>query len=201
MIDWLREQFKKSPRTLDEISLEELRREHVRLEQHEKKMVKEIDDLENKKNALFAEGKAAGGSTHRQRSIAQRIIGVDREVKMTDRKLRTISKQLQAVNNFIYLKQSKRELEDSGLFGMINQMDLEDLDSWIEKASIDGELNVNKLEDMLQRISGNMGLASDIDEDPEIANIMAMFQTEGSEEMLGDDFTETFADLDSEKGI
>lgn len=199
MLDWLTSRFKKPTQTLDDIPLEELRREQVRLEQQEKKLVKEIDDLENKKKALFAEGKAADGSTHRQRSIAQRIVSVDREVKMTDRKLRTISKQLQAVNNFVYLKQSKRELEQSGLFGMINQMDLEDLDAWIEKASIDGELNVSKLEDMLQRVSSNMGLASEIEEDPEIAQIMAMFQSEGASETLGDDFTETFASFDDEK--
>lgn len=201
MLDWLTAQFKKKPRTLDDIPVEELRRERVRLEQQEKKMVKEIDELENKKNEMFAEGKAAAGSVHRQRSIAQRIVGVDREVKMTDRKLRTISKQLQAVNNFIYLKQSKSELEQSGLFSMINQMDLEELDAWIERASIDGELNVDKLEDMLRRVSSSMDLAGSIEEDPEIAQIMAMFQSEGSHDTLGEEFSETFRDLDDERNI
>lgn len=184
MLDWIRDRFSKSPRTLDDISLEDLRREQIRLQQQEKKLVLEIDGLEDEKKSLFQEGQNAAGSVHRQRSIAQRIVGVDRRVKMSDRKLRTISKQLQAINNFIYLKQSKRELEQSGLFGIINNMDLEELDNWIEKASIDGELNVGKLEDMLTRVSSSMNLASEIEEDPEVASIMAMFQQGGSVEEL-----------------
>lgn len=180
-MDWLRDLLKRKPRTLDDITLEELRREQVRLQQQEKKFVKEIDELEEQKKALFEEGKAAAGSVHRQRSVAQRIVGLDRQVKMTDRKLRTISKQLQAINNFLYLKQSKRELEGSGLFGIINAMDLEQLDVWIEKASIDGELNVAKLEDMLTRVSSSLDLAGDIQDEPEIAAIMAMFQQEAEE--------------------
>ena len=179
MIDWIRDRFRKGPRSLDDISLEELRREEVRLQQQEKRFVKEIDDLEEQKKVLFADGKAAAGSKPKQRSVAQRLVGVDREVKMTDRKLRTISKQLHAINNFLYLKQSRRELEGSGLFGLINQMDLEELDTWIERASIDGELNVKKLEDMLARVSSSMDLAGEIGEDPEVAAIMEMFQEEG----------------------
>lgn len=178
MFEWIRQRFSRQPQTLDDIPLEELRREQVRLEQQEKKLLREISEYEDQKNALYAEGKAARGSVHRQRSIALKIKSVDDQVKMTDRKLRTISKQLQAANNFIYLKQSKRELEQSGLFGMINQMDLEELDAWIERASIDGELNVTKLEEMLRRVNSSMDLARDIEEDPEIASIMAMFQAE-----------------------
>ena len=58
-------------------------------------------------------------------------------------------------------------------------MDLEELDTWIERASIDGELNVKKLEDMLARVSSSMDLAGEIGEDPEVAAIMEMFQEEG----------------------
>ena len=178
MFDWLSNQFKKSTdkRTLDDISEDELRRERVRLEQQEKKFVKEIDELEDQKKKLFNEGQQSAGSVHKQRSIAQRIVGVDRQVKLTDRKLRAISKQLQAVNNFLHLKQSRRELEGSGLFSMINSMDLEELDTWIEGASIDGELNMNRLEDMLRRVNSSMDLAEPIADDSEIAAIMEMFQ-------------------------
>ena len=35
--------------------------------------------------------------------------------------------------------------------------------------------------------------------DPEIARIMSMFQSEGTDDMLGDDFTETFGDFDNER--
>lgn len=186
MIEWLTNRFKKNPRTLDEVSEEELRRERVRLEQQEKKFVKEIDELEAQKKSLFAEGQAAAGSVHRQRSIAQRIVGLDGQVKLTDRKLRTITKQLQAINNFLHLKQSKRELEGSGLFSIINSMDLEELDTWIESASIDGELNMDKLEDMLRRVSTSMDLAGPIEDDPDVSAIMEMFQQGG-----------TLADLDT----
>jgi hypothetical protein len=181
MWEWIKERFaSKKPRTLDDISEEELLREKVRLEQQQKKYIREIDDLEEQKTQLFNEGQEAAGSVHRQRSIAQRIVAIDRQVKLTDRKLRAISKQLQAVSNFSYLKQSKRELENSGLFGIINEMDLEELDRWIEQASVDGELNMTKLEDMLQRVSAGMDLADDIEDEPEVAAIMEMFQQGGS---------------------
>lgn len=191
MLNWIKRQFvTATPETLDNIGLEELKREQVRLEQLEKKLFKEIDELEARKGEFFRKGRESNGSVHQQRSIAIKIKSVDGEVKMTDRKLRTISKQLQAVNNFIYLKQSKRELEQSGLFGMINRMDLSELETWIERTSIDGQLNVEKLDEMLHRIHGSSDLADDIEEDAEIANIMAMLQQDdgefaGFEEMEG----------------
>ena len=193
MFNWLSDQFKKSTpvRTLDDVSEDELRREQVRLEQQEKKFAKEIDDLEEQKKKLFADGQRAAGSVHRQRSIAQRIVGVDRQVKLTDRKLRAISKQLQAINNFLYLKQSRRELEGSGLFSIINSMDLEDLDGWIESASIDGELNMKRLEDMLVRVNSSMDLAEPITDDNEISAIMEMFQQGGELDDLETGLTET----------
>jgi len=196
MFNWLKGRFQKQ-NSLDDISLEELRREQVRLEQQQKKYIKEIDDLEAQKNQYFAEGKAASGSVHRQRSIAQRIVGVDRQVKMTDRKLRAINKQLQAIGNFSYLKQNKRELETSGLMGIINTMDLEQLDDWVERASIDGELNMKKLEDMLRRVGASMDLADEIEDDPEVSAIMEMFQGEGPADELDSLFGETEDDLES----
>lgn len=192
MLDWIRDRFSKRPQTLDDISADELRREQVRLEQQEKKLLKEIQEYEAKKQEYFAQGKAAKGSVHMQRSLALKIKSVDDQVRMTDRKLRTVAKQLQATNNFLFLKQSKRELEQSGLFSAINAMDLEQLDAWIERASIDGELNVSKLEEMLRRVNSSMDLARDIEEDPEIAQIMAMFQDDGGpletefEDLLGE---------------
>ena len=157
------------------MSPDQLRRERIRVEQSELKFTREIEDLESQKEELFRKG--VEGASDRQRvQIARKIKQLDSMVQAKDRQLALLSKNLLVLNSVAQLKENERMLKDLGMEGVVNKMDLSDVQSYVERATIEGTFQMERFTKLLQSVDDAEGLydAGDVDADTQaILEIMS----------------------------
>ena len=148
--------------TLSTVSPDQLRRERIRVKQSELKFTREIEELEKQKEELFRKG--VEGASDRQRvQIARKIKQLDSMVQAKDRQLALLSKNLQVLNSVAQLKENERMLKDLGMEGVVNKMDLSDVQSYVEQATIEGTFQMERFTKLLQSVNDAEGLY-DVDE-------------------------------------
>lgn len=178
--------------SLEDLSGDDLMRERLRLEQEEKKLLRQVEEVENEKRAAFEQA-TQEGSVRKQTILARKIKELDTKAKNIDRNLRVISKQLRIINGFIQVKENKRIWEQSGLWTQISQMDLSDLGAYVDEAVIEGSFNNEKFTGIINTLEGSRGIVDDVEEDPDVMNILDEIQAaaaaqEGSPEAVDERF-------------
>lgn len=171
LFDSVKGLFGSRKRTLNDLSMDELRREKTRLEQTENKLIKQVEELERRKQELFQKG-VEEGSERQRRIYARKIKELDVEAKNIDKNLRFISRQLRVVNGFIQLKKNQALMEQMGLSDIISSMDIQDLQAYVEQASVEGEFNFDKLNEVLRNIEEADRLVEITGEDKDIEEIV-----------------------------
>jgi hypothetical protein len=161
--------------SLEDLSGDDLMRERLRLEQEEKKLLRQVEEVENEKRAAFEQA-TREGSVRKQTILARKIKELDTKAKNIDRNLRVISKQLRIINGFIQVKENKRIWEQSGLWTQISQMDLSDLGAYVDEAVIEGSFNNEKFSGIISTLEGSRGIVDDVEEDPDVMNILGEIQ-------------------------
>ncbi len=164
------------PKTLDDLSTDDIKREKLRLEQEEKRVLGHIKQVEHEKRQVFAEGAAGGESDRELRIRARKIKELDMQARNMDKTLSVYSKQLRILNGFLQLKENKRLLNDSGISNLISGLDLDTLQGYIDDASLEGEFQLDKFEDILGKLEGSNNLMNNISEDPDVDEIMLAMQ-------------------------
>ena len=161
--------------TLEDIKLDDLRREKVRLEQEERKMLARLRDVEGKKRQLFEEG-VRNPSEREQRVTARRIKELDVRASNMDRMLQAISKQMRILNGLVQVKERARVMAETGISKLLSDIDLGDLIVYIDKASVDGEFHMNKFDDLLGILEEADTLSPEYREDQDVNEIMQAMQ-------------------------
>ena len=161
---------------LEDLSSDDLMRERLRLEQEEKKLLRQVEEVEHEKRAAFEQA-TKESSVRKQTIMARKIKELDTKAKNIDRNLRVISKQLRIINGFIQVKENKRIWEQSGLWTQISQMDLSDLGAYVDEAVIEGSFNNEKFTGIINTLEGAPGIVNDVEEDPEVMNILGEIQS------------------------
>ncbi len=162
-------------RSIEDVPVEELKREKVRLEQEERKLLNEIRTLESQKRSLFDEG-VRKASEREQRVLARRIKEVDAQANNYDRMLRSVSKQMRVLNGFIQIKERIRMDKEWGIAGLVSNLNLEDLMSYVSEASVNGEFNMNMFDDVLNVMEKNDAVSPTFQEDEDVMDIMKEMQ-------------------------
>jgi len=171
-------------KTLDKITVDELRRERVRLEQRESKMIKEIEDVEKRKQSLFLKGKDEA-SQRQQVIMARKIKELDSMSRTKDKQLALYSRQLRVISGFEQIKQNRKEIEEMGMTSILNKMDLSELQTYVEKAVVEGGFQMEKLKSILDGLEGS-DMAGDFGEDPDIMKIVEAMQEAKAAENTSD---------------
>ncbi|MCK4413845.1 MAG: hypothetical protein KAY32_09890 [Candidatus Eisenbacteria sp.] len=171
---------------LDDLDLDRLNRERLRLKREEQKVVQRIGHIERDKAALFEQ--AVGVGSKRQRTmVARQIKELDASAKHDEALSRALSKQIRILNGIIKLKQDREFRERFGMLGLLKEMDVAEIAVNIEKVAIDGELTDEKLAQVLQALEEGDSMMGQ-KEDPDIESIVAAIEetaaaaTEGQEE-------------------
>jgi hypothetical protein len=173
-LDFLKKLFS-GKKSLKDISLDDLKRERIRLEQEQRKYTKRSDEVEDEKKQLFMAGKDE--ASHRKQAIlAQRIKEKDVEGKNIEKNLQFFSYQLRIIGGFIQLKENQRILKQSGISAIINKVDLQDLERYVDESTVDGEFNINKLTDILGTLEESERIVGPMKEDKDIERIVAAMQ-------------------------
>lgn len=180
--NWIKSLFSASTQisrqTLQNLAPEEIRRERIKVEQMETRVTREIEELESQKDQLFAKGVAA--SSDRQKlQYARKIKELDAQVQARDQQLRLVSKNLRVLNGVSQLKENERVLRDLGMEGLVNKMDLTELQQYVEQATVEGQFQMDKFNEILNALDTAEGVyRTEADEAETLAIFEAMQQAD-----------------------
>lgn len=160
---------------LEDISMDDLQREKVRLDQEQRKMLAQLRDLEGEKKKLFAEG-VRNASEREQRVIARRIKEVEQTIEGKDRMMQSLSKQLRTTNGLLMIKERVRMQSESGIASLIGQIDLSDLVTYVDKASVDGEFQMEKFDRVLNAMEDAERVSPQYSEEQDVLDIVRQMQ-------------------------
>jgi hypothetical protein len=183
-------------KTLEDIGLDDLRREKVRLDQEERKLLARIREIESDKKKLFEEG-VKNASEREQKMLARKIKEQDLEARNLDRNLEFISKQLRILGGFIQLKENQRMLADTGVASVLNGIDLQTLQIYIDRASVDGEFHMDKFDEILRTLEGASSSSSPVKEDDDVLQIVRAMQQARESADTVQATSEKYAEVDS----
>lgn len=162
-------------KSIAKVSLDELNKEKAQLEQEEGRLAGKVRQLESQKEALFAKGKDEP-SQRQQMIVARKIKELDAQAKNYDKNMRLFSRQVRILNGFIQLKENQQFLKDRGMSGLINKMDLSKLQRYVEKASVEGQFQMDNFANILGTLEEPAMVASGTEEEADINAIVAAMQ-------------------------
>ena len=168
-------QVKTTKTSIEDLSLDDLRKEKIRFDQEERRLLARLRDVETEKKKLFEEGVRNAGERE-QRVFARRIKETDLEAANMDRMLQVISKQMRIVNGLLQVKERSRMMADSSMGTLLKDMDLQELISYVEKSSIDGEFHEDKFNELLRVMEESGSLSPVYKEDQDVMEIMKAMQ-------------------------
>ena len=195
---------------LENIKQEDLDAERIVLEGKERQIETKLEDLERQKADLFKRGAKTSSDTERTR-IARQIQEVDNEIKSHERMRIGTTKQKRVIKGLILLKKEQSYMHNSNISTVVNRLDLATLSKWIEDRTVDGELQLNRMQELLDGFDSSDSLRSERGEDSEISDLvqkMALAHSEADNPDALDqhyqDFNDTQKskkDQESEEGI
>jgi hypothetical protein len=166
-------------KSLDKVSVDELRKEKIALEQQEVKFSRQIGKLEQQKTDLFRKGTELT-SDREQKVLARKIKDFDSQAQNLDQNGKFINRQLRILNGFMQLKENENLLKNYGLSNLINNMDLDKLQNYIEQATVGRQFNLDKFQDIIGKLEEGEGLVNGEDEESDVLDIVAAMQASAS---------------------
>ena len=146
--DVLKNLFGGKAKTLGSVSIDELRRERIRIEQEEARQIKKLNELERDKQSLFEKG-TDEPSQRQQIVVARKIKELDQQARNFDQTLKLLSRQLRIIAGFLHVKENKALLEKTAVSSLLAKMDLADLQRFVEAATVEGQFQMDKFEHIL----------------------------------------------------
>jgi hypothetical protein len=175
IIDTLKGKLK-GKKSLDKVTRDELRVEKIRLDQGQAKYIQRVDSLEREKKDLLQKGMNEPAQ-RKQVIIARKIKELDSQGKHYDRQLQAISHQARVVNGLLMIKDELGVMakESSSL---ISKLSLDDLAGYVEKATIQGEFQQERLKEVLTTLEEGRGLLGETvaAEEEDVQQIVGLFQ-------------------------
>ena len=175
MLDAFKGWFGDRKQTLEDLSLDEMRKEKIRLDQEEKKLMLRLDQIEEQKKKVFLMGREEP-SERKKMVLARKFKELDVQAKSMERNLQYFSKQLRIINGFMNLKENRRILQESGLTAIISNMDLQELQIYVDQASIDGTFQLEKLQEVLGTLEEGSSITGEIPEDRDVTEVYRMME-------------------------
>jgi len=140
--------FGSKAKKLDDIPLDDLTREVLRLENAERTFELKVEKLEKTKQDLFAQG-ARTSNDRERRTIARQMQEVETEIKSIERMAVGTTKQKRVIKGLILLKREQEYLASSDVGSVIKSLDITTLTRWITDQTSESDLNLDRVEEML----------------------------------------------------
>jgi hypothetical protein len=166
--------------SLEKLSSNQLEDEKIRLQTVQEGFIGEVKQLEEKKKALFEEGRKKKSSLEKQ-ALAVQIKQVDDEAKDIVKANNIISRQILVTGKLMQIKRREMLLKSEGLWGMISAVEPEQLEKFmldIKVKSKQGDAQSKRLLDILGESDGEVEAV-----DPEISKIVAAMEEAGEAEL------------------
>ena len=177
----------KSKNPLKDIDPNELDVENIRLEREEKLKSADVQKLAKKKKDLFEKGFNANKTD--QRTLARKIKETDRDIKLKERHLKTISNQILAVNNMKYIHEQKEILQSSGVIGKLSKLSKQDLNKMLGEINLEQKVMESGVEGINTLFDTEFGLDGEMLEDDETQGLMDVWSS-ATEEDSDEEFSQ-----------
>lgn len=138
-------------KTIRSVTADDLRKERIGLENEERRLLKDVELRQKDDDQLLSEYAAASqsGNDRQKRLLARRIQEVRNQMSTLDQRHGFLSKQMRVVNGLLTIKENEAFLVRLGANSKLAQMDLTELQRYVEQATVDGELSNEKLESLV----------------------------------------------------
>ena len=181
-------------KSIARISLDEFRREKIRLDREESRFIGRSEQIERQKEQLFKQ-LVNEPSQVRETTLARKIKERDEEGKGYIRLSRYLGHQLRIVNGLIAIKEETRMMTKEAV-GLLSKIPFDELFSYMEKATTSSDFERGRIKDLLKIIEEGESLASSplADEDEDVQKIVAIAQETRSHAEAGEVSTEAMQD-------
>lgn len=135
---------------IEKVSIDELERERINLDNQILMLSKEITRLEEEKKKLFQKG--VGKSVTEKMLLAEKIKDLDLEIKAKLRDYNRLMKQRRALSNLIRLKKWEKRLKERGIWERIRGIEPDKLISMLSQVEFTEEQfdrNIDKINEIL----------------------------------------------------
>ena len=135
---------------IEVVSVEELQRELMQLDNQITLLTKEIERLEKQKKELFQKG--VGKSDIEKILLAEKIKDLDAEVKMKLKEYNRLMKQRRALSNLIRLKKWENRLKEKGIWEKIKSVETDKLMQMLTNVEFTDKVfeeNIDKINEIL----------------------------------------------------
>jgi hypothetical protein len=171
-------------RGVDRLTIDGLRHEQIRLEQLERRVSRETDELEARKHGLFVRGKDEPSSRQRL-ALARKIKQLDSASRAKGRQLAMFHKHLRIVDGLLQIKENASLLRDLQVSSVISRMSVEELTAHVERASVEGQFEMDKFTSLLGSMDGAIQAAEQAEPDADLAAIVAAMEEARAAEEAG----------------
>ena len=148
------------PRTLAEISVTELRRDRIGHQQTIGTLNRQIETIEANKDALLQKGIASPSDSFR-RDVARHLPILDLDIEGKNRALRLLFKELEAITGLLIIKENQEVIRKNGLTSVIARMNLDQLTQFVHEATVEGELQWDKLTTLCGTLNDSRQIGSE----------------------------------------
>jgi hypothetical protein len=177
-----------SKMTLEKVSLEDLNRDKIVLQQEQNKLDRRIGKAEKDKQSAFQTGLKVD-SVHQQRASAMKMKNLDMSIKNYQQQFEITSHRLRIVDGLIMTKEMINPAS-SAEYSVINQISLPELTHFVEKATADGALEQARVRDLVDGMQdGFESMDGGAYRDEDIENIMAVMQRTQASAQFGEAIT------------
>jgi hypothetical protein len=167
---------------IDRVDIDELKHEKIRLEQLERRVGNEVDQIEAHKNELFMKGKDETSSRQRV-ALARKIKELDARAHAKSQQLAFFHKHLRIVDGLLQIKENIELLKELRVGSVITNMSVEELTAYVEQATVQGQFEMEKFTSLLESLEGAMEAGQDAEIDKDLTAIVAaMEQAHAAEE-------------------
>lgn len=175
---------KKGLRRLDR---DQLDRERIRLELAEQRLTREIEVLEQKKDAVFQQG--IGAVSDRQRlQLARHIKEIETQIQGKDQQISLVAKNLRAIQSLYLLDDNQQTMSTLGTNSVLKDLDWDEVKNEIDRLQAEQELAANRVASLQQSVSqGNSERAHSGEDNDTVAIFEAMQKAafKGGEKSVG----------------
>lgn len=161
--------------TLNDIKMEDAQRGKIRLEHKQNTILAELKDVESQKRRMFTEGVQKAG-VREQKVLALKIKQLDSRMRNLDRVLEAIYIQMRVIDNFIQIKEQEQMNKEMGLQSVFGDMDITELIAYMEKAMVEGQLNMTMLRDLADGLDKRNYMGEVLKDDEDVMEIMRQMQ-------------------------
>lgn len=194
--------FGKRKRTLRDLTLDDLTREQITLQNEQRKIDQEMERLDKDEAQLKSEYVQAASDTQK-RAVARKIQDVRTRRSGIDTRSSYCHKMLRSVNGFLVIKQNMEFFERMGVASALSEMDMSEVESFINEATVEGTLQQEKLATMLQQVSEGVERITESAADSSLDDLMAELDSEAASGQISEpavqdtDLTSVMDELDA----